>query len=182
MSHTPYRVERVRLKQCSKSTIASILSHMDLRQFYLLLYILLQSSLYLQPCTQVYWTSATLQRLFVILTKSPPPFIHLLQDVASTNLTSTPNSGRHLYDVVLTPYNCPESAFNFETWQEPRQCRLPLLLLPSPPQATTAPSTNSSPEAVIHSVPLEGQPQPHKGKGDMRNLGPTAINRTFQVL
>ena len=62
-------------------------------------------------------------------------------------------------DVALTPYNCPESVFNFEDWQEVLQRRLPLLLLHSPPTAMNTPSTDSSLEAVIYSVLLQFQPQ-----------------------
>ena len=67
-------------------------------------------------------------------------------------------------DIALTPYNRPESAFNFEGWQEVPERGLPQLLPRSPPQATTAPSTDSSPEAVIYSVPLQFQQQRRKGK------------------
>ena len=67
-------------------------------------------------------------------------------------------------DVALTPYNRTESAFNFEGWQEAAQRGLLSLLSCSSPSVTAAPSTNSSPEAVIHSVPLQFQPQRLKGK------------------
>ena len=61
-------------------------------------------------------------------------------------------------NVALTRYNPPESAFNFEGWQEAQECGLQQFVPRSSPQATDAPSTDSSPEAVIHSVPLEFQP------------------------
>ena len=61
-------------------------------------------------------------------------------------------------NVALTPYNCPESTFNFEGWPEASQRELLQLLPCSPPQPTAAPSTDSSPEAVISSVPLQFQP------------------------
>ena len=67
-------------------------------------------------------------------------------------------------DVALIPYNRPESAFNFEGWQEAPQHGLPSLLPRSPPLVAAAPSTDSSPEAVIYSVPLQFQPQRRKGK------------------
>ena len=67
-------------------------------------------------------------------------------------------------DVALTPYNPPESAFNFEAWQEAPQRGLPSLLPNSPPSVAAAPSTDSSSEAVIHSVPLQFQPQRRNGK------------------
>ena len=67
-------------------------------------------------------------------------------------------------DVALTPYNRPEFAFNFEVWQEAPQRGLPSLLPRLPPSVATAPSTDSSSEAVIHSVPLQFQPQRRKGK------------------
>ena len=70
-------------------------------------------------------------------------------------------------DVALTPYNRPESAFYFEGWQEAPQCGLPSLLPRSPPSMAAAPSTDSSPEAVIHSVPLRFQPQRGKSKAPM---------------
>ena len=57
-------------------------------------------------------------------------------------------------DVALIPYNRPESAFNFEEWQEPQHRVLPQLLRLSSQQATAVPSTVSSPEAVIDSVPV----------------------------
>ena len=85
-------------------------------------------------------------------------------------------------DVALTPYNPPDSAFNFEGWQEAPQ-RGPLSLLPrSPPLVTAAPSNDSSPEAVIHSVPLQFQPQRRKGKAPIRSQGPTPSNAEFQGL
>ena len=42
-----------------------------------------------------------------------------------------------------------------------------------------APSTDSSPEAVIHSVPLQFQPQRRKGKAPVRSQGPTLSNAEF---
>ena len=66
-------------------------------------------------------------------------------------------------DVVLTPYHSSESAFKFEGWQQEPQSELLHLLLHSPQYTTTAPSTASSPEAVIYSVPLQFQLQYHKG-------------------
>ena len=36
-------------------------------------------------------------------------------------------------DVALTPYNCPESAFNFAGWHKASERALPQLLLRSPP-------------------------------------------------
>ena len=67
-------------------------------------------------------------------------------------------------DVALTLYNCPESAFNFEGWQEAPERGLLQVLPHSPPQATAAPSTDSSPEVVIHSVPLQFQPNAVKAR------------------
>ena len=67
-------------------------------------------------------------------------------------------------DVALMPYNCPESAFNFKGWQEEPQGGLLQLLSCFPLQATTAPPTDSSLEAVMDSVPLQFQPQHRKGK------------------
>ena len=61
-------------------------------------------------------------------------------------------------DVALIPYNRLESVFNFEGWQEAPQRGLPLLFPRSPPSVAAAPSTDSSPEAVIRSVPLQLQP------------------------
>ena len=85
-------------------------------------------------------------------------------------------------DVALTPYNCPESAFNFEGWQEALQRSLSSLLPRSPPSVAAAPSTDSSPEAVIHIVPLQFQPQRRKGKAPVRSQGPTRSNAEFQGL
>ena len=45
-----------------------------------------------------------------------------------------------------------------------------------------APSTDSSPEAVIHSVPLQFQPQRRKGKAPIWSQGPTPSNVEFQGL
>ena len=85
-------------------------------------------------------------------------------------------------DVVFTPYNQPESTFNFEGWQEALQCGLPLLFSHSPPQATSTPTTDSSPEAVIHSMPLQFQPQRYKGKAPVCSQGPTLSKAEFQGL
>ena len=85
-------------------------------------------------------------------------------------------------DIALTPYNCPESAFNFQGWQEAAQRGLPSLLPRSPPSVAAAPSTASSPEAVIHSVPLQFQSQHCNGKAPVRSQGPTSINAEFQGL
>ena len=85
-------------------------------------------------------------------------------------------------DVALTPYNRPESAFNLEGLQEALQRGLPSLLPRSSLLVAAAPSTNSSPEAVIHSVPLQFQPQPREGKAPVRSQGPTPSNVEFQGL
>ena len=85
-------------------------------------------------------------------------------------------------EVALISYNCSESAFNFEAWQETSLCGLPSLPLYFPPQATAAPSTDSSPKAVIHSVPLQFQPQRCKGKTPAQSQGPTLSNTKFQGL
>ena len=85
-------------------------------------------------------------------------------------------------DVALTPYNRPESAFNFEGWQEEPQCGLPSLLPRVPPSVAAAPSTDSRPEAVIHSVPLQFQPQGRKGEAPVRSQVPTSSNAEFQGL
>ena len=45
-----------------------------------------------------------------------------------------------------------------------------------------ASSTDSSPEAVIHSVPLQFQTQLHKSKGPVHSQGPTPSNAEFQGL
>ena len=84
--------------------------------------------------------------------------------------------------MALTPYNRSESAFNFEGWQELPQCRLLSLLLRSPPLEAAALSTDSSPEAVIHSIPLQFQFQRSKGKVPVRSQGPTPSNAEFQDL
>ena len=85
-------------------------------------------------------------------------------------------------DVALTPYNSLESAFNFEGWQEAPQRGLLSALSHSPPSVAAAPSTDSSPEAVIHSVPLQLQPQRRKGKAPVRSQGSTPSNAEFQGL
>ena len=85
-------------------------------------------------------------------------------------------------DVALIPYNRPESAFNFEGWQETPQRGLPSLLSRSPPSVAAALSTDSSPEAVIHSVQLQFQPQCRKGKAPVRSQGPTSSNAKLQGL
>ena len=61
-------------------------------------------------------------------------------------------------DVALMPYKCPESAFNFEGWQEGPQSVLPSLLPHSSLSAAATPSAESNPEAVIHCVPPQFQP------------------------
>ena len=85
-------------------------------------------------------------------------------------------------DVALTPYNRPESAFNFEGWQEALQRGVPSLLPRSPASVVAAPSTDSSPEAVIYSVPLKFQLQYCKGNGPVQSQGPTRSNPEFQHL
>ena len=85
-------------------------------------------------------------------------------------------------DVALTPYNRPESAFNFEGCQEAPQRGLQSLLPRSPASVAAAPSTDSSPEAVIHTVTLQFQPQRRKGKNPVRSQGPTPSNADFQGL
>ena len=60
-------------------------------------------------------------------------------------------------DVALTPYHRPDSAFNFEGWQEGQA--VPLVLQPhNPPPAITAPSTDSNPEEVIYSTTTQFRP------------------------
>ena len=66
--------------------------------------------------------------------------------------------------MALIPCNRPESAFNFKGWQEAPQHGLPSLVPHSPPTGAAGPSTDSSPEAVIHSVPLQFQAERRKGK------------------
>ena len=61
-------------------------------------------------------------------------------------------------NISLTPHNRPKSAFYFEGWQEVPQPVLRQLLPFSSFIDTTDPSADSSPEAVIHSVPLQFQP------------------------
>ena len=85
-------------------------------------------------------------------------------------------------DVALTLHNGPESAFNFEGWQEAPERGLSQLLPYSPAQATATPSTDSSPEAAIHSVPLQFQPQRCKGKAPVQSQDPTSRNAEFQGL
>ena len=85
-------------------------------------------------------------------------------------------------DVALTPYNRRDSAFNFEGWQGAPQRGLPSLLQRSPPSVAAAPSTASSPEAVIRSVPLQFQPQRRKGQAPVQSQGPTPSKAEFQGL
>ena len=85
-------------------------------------------------------------------------------------------------DVELIPYTRPDSAFNFEGWQEAPQRGLPSLLPRSPSSVAAAPSTESSPEAVIYSVPLHFQPRHRKGKALVQSQGPTPSNAEFQGL
>ena len=85
-------------------------------------------------------------------------------------------------DVALTSYNRPESAFNFQGWQEAPQRGLPSLIPRSPLSVATAPSTDRSPKAVIHSVPLQFERQRLKGKAPVRSQGPTPSNTEFQGL
>ena len=85
-------------------------------------------------------------------------------------------------DVALAPYNRPKSASNFEGWQEAPQRGLPSLLHRSPPSVAAAPSTHSSLEAVIHSVPLLFQLQHRKGKAPARSQDPTSSNAVFRGL
>ena len=84
--------------------------------------------------------------------------------------------------IGLTFYNRLESAFNLEGWQEAPQRVLPLALPLSPQSVAAAPSTDSSPEAVIYNVPLQFQSQRHKGKAPVRRQGPTPSNTEYQGL
>ena len=85
-------------------------------------------------------------------------------------------------DVALTPYNCPDSAFYFE-WRQEAPQRVLSSLLPHPlPSVAAAPSTDSSPEAVIHSVQVQFQPPCCKGKAPVRSQGPTPSYTEFQGL
>ena len=81
--------------------------------------------------------------------------------------------------VALTPYHRPESAFNLEALQEVLLCRLPQLLLYSPSQTTAATSTVSSLEAIIHSMPVQIQPQRGKEKAPAQSQGPTLSTTEF---
>ena len=85
-------------------------------------------------------------------------------------------------EVALTPYNRLESTCNFKGWQEAPQRGLLSLPPRSPPSVAAAPSTDSSPDAVIHSVPLQFQPQCRIGKAPVRSQGPTPSNAEFQGL
>lgn len=67
-------------------------------------------------------------------------------------------------DVALTPYNRPQSAFNFEGWQD-NQTALPQILPRSPPPAISAVSTDSDPDAVVHSTTVQFRPQGSQRKG-----------------
>ena len=84
--------------------------------------------------------------------------------------------------MALTPYNRPESVFNFEEWQKAPQRGLPSLLTCLPPSVAATPSTYSSSKGVIHSVPLQFQRQRRKGKGYIRSQGPTLSNAEFKGL
>ena len=97
-------------------------------------------------------------------------------------LSQLPTVEDTMDDVVLTHYNCPESAFYFEEWQEAPQRSVPSLLSHWLPSVAAAASTDSSPQAVIHSVPLQFQPQRRKGKASVRSQGPTTSNIEFQGL
>ena len=85
-------------------------------------------------------------------------------------------------NVALMPYNRPESAFNFQGLQEAPQRELPSRLPYSPPSVAAAPSIDSSPETVIHSVLLQFQLQRRKGKAPVWSQGPTSSNAEFQGL
>ena len=85
-------------------------------------------------------------------------------------------------NVVVTIYNRSEFACNFEGWQEALQHELPSLLTRSRLSVAAAPSTDSCTGAVIHSLPLQLQPQRRKGKALVRSQGPTTSNAEFQGL
>ena len=79
-------------------------------------------------------------------------------------LPTPPTVEYSMDDIAVTLYNCTESAFNFEVWQETPQCELPSLIQCSSLHATATPSTDSTSEGVIHNVLLQFQPQHRKGK------------------
>src|SRR5205807_5938550 len=71
---------------------------------------------------------------------------------------------------ALALYQRPPSAFNFEGWQT-GQPELPQLLPRSPIAPAAAPSTDSDPDTILHSAPLQFNPQ-RKGKAPTRNQTP----------
>ena len=94
-------------------------------------------------------------------------------------LPPSPTIADSMDNVSHTSCNSLESAFNFETWQEAPQHGLLQLLLCSPLQATTAGSTDSSLEEVIHSLPLQLQSKRRKGNATAQSLEPTPSNTEF---
>ena len=82
-------------------------------------------------------------------------------------------------DVAVTSYNRPESSFIFERRQEVRLRILPSLLPRLLQLVAAAPSTDSSPEAGINSVPFQFQLPRHKGKALVLSQGPTSSNSEF---
>ena len=78
---------------------------------------------------------------------------------------------------ALAPYQRPPSAFNFEAWQTEQ----PPLLPRSPIAPAAAPSTDSDPDAIIHSAPLQFYPQ-RKGKAPTRDQTPAPTMAEFRSM
>ena len=85
--------------------------------------------------------------------------LHLLQDFTEQILPLPSEVEDTIDDLSHTPDHDTEWAFNFEGWHEEPLRELLQLLPHSLLQITAAPLTDSSPEVVIHSVPLQFQPQ-----------------------
>ena len=83
-------------------------------------------------------------------------------------------------NVASRSYNCSGSALNFERWQDQPYSGMPQLLLHSFLQVTPAATTDSSLEAVIHSILLPFQRQYHKGQDSTYRQGPTCSNAECQ--
>ena len=75
------------------------------------------------------------------------------------NLLPPPTVEETTNNVALTPYNRPESAFNFEGCEDQPHRGLASLLLCSLLEEAETPSTDSSLEAVITRLQLQFQPQ-----------------------
>ena len=152
-----------------------------LHRFYLLAYILLQPLLYWWYYIQFSGTHITLHCLFIKL-NTLPPHLCLLQDVATSESTSTTHCCRHHRLLSTNAIQLSRISLQFEAWQEALQYGLLQQLPHSTPQAIAASSTGRSTGTVMYSIPLQFKPQQRKSIVPAQSQGPNPRDVEFQSL